>query len=453
MKQQTNIVWFLLGCLLFTGCAYRKAAKQAAKYEQAKMYSAAIDKYLYSLSKKGDYIDARIGLMRTLTIYKEQLVEKIEEGYEALNDDAVVDNYLALDNLRKKAAPYQVEIAIDSRTQGQYAEAKNRFLVTHYKKAQHYIEEENFSEAQTLLESIIKVESGYENAHELLITCKCEPLYRSGKSSLNNQKYRTAYAAFQQILNINASYKDTKELQTESLEKGILTIAFTSMKNQSRYPTFCNSIINDTKQAIQKANNPFVKIVDLNNTEQMLAEQRRALQYGLELKAGAIIPVRAHLSCAVESFTLTTTPLQVVKKKGFIKETKSDKTVVYHKVYYKEYSRSQTCQCSFLYDLRSVETGIILVSGSSTPTSTDKIHYAYCEGQNNSNLYSGTWENQKSAFDANTDKVNDSFIAKLAMKSLVYGRQELKSENEMRQQLINTIVKDMSNKILKYNPE
>ncbi|HHT61279.1 MAG: hypothetical protein KBB61_04540 [Paludibacteraceae bacterium] len=453
MKLRNIQIFGLILLLLMTGCAYRKAAKQGAKYEQAGMYGAAVDKYLYSLSKKGNYIDARIGLMRAAKIYQEQLENKIESSYSSLNDDEVVDNYLILDNLRKKAAPFQVEITISPRTQGQYAESKNRFLITHYKEAQQNLDNENFGAAEKHLEAIINVDPTYENAWELLVISKCEPIYRTGKNLMAYQKYRSAYYQFQKILNISQTYKDTRELKDEALEKGMLTIAFLPVNNQYRYLSFYNSIVNDTKQRVQKANNPFVKIVNLDNTQQMLDEQRRAMQYGLELRTGAIIPVRAHLLLSIENPKLNVSTMQTIKKKGFIKEELPNKTIKYHKVYYNEYSRSQTYRCTFLYDLRSVESGLILLSGSSTATSADNIHYAYCEGKDNANLLSGTWEKQKSPFDPNVDKVNDSFISRTSMQMLVKSRRTLKSEQEMQQMLVNKISGEISTRLLNYNPE
>ncbi len=225
MKLRNIQIFGLILLLLTTGCAYRKAAKQGAKYEQAGMYGAAVGQIPFIRSAKGNYIDARIGLMRAAKIYQEQLENKIESSYSSLNDDEVVDNYLILDNLRKKR-PFKWKSPFSPRTQGQYAESKNRFLITHYKEAQQNLDNENFGAAEKHLEAIINVDPTYENAWELLVISKCEPIYRTGKNLMAYQKYRSAYYQFQKILNISQTYKDTRELKDEALEKGMLTIAF-----------------------------------------------------------------------------------------------------------------------------------------------------------------------------------------------------------------------------------
>ena len=163
--------------------------------------------------------------MRAAKIYQEQLENKIESSYSSLNDDEVVDNYLILDNLRKKAAPFQVEITISPRTQGQYAESKNRFLITHYKEAQQNLDNENFGAAEKHLEAIINVDPTYENAWNCSLSANVNLFTEQGKFD-GLSKYRSAYYQFQKILNISQTYKDTRELKDEALEKGMLTIVF-----------------------------------------------------------------------------------------------------------------------------------------------------------------------------------------------------------------------------------
>lgn len=435
----------LLVCLLFSGCAYRKAYKQAVKYEAAQMYNLAVEKYLFSLSKKPTFTDSQIGLMRSATIYKSQLEDEIERAYRALDDDKVVNTYLTLDNICTQAASYKVELEIGSRTKGQYEESKGRFLTNHYTTAQQLMDEEKFGDAEKQLQTIVKVDPTYRDSKKMLVVSKCEPIYRIGTLNMESRKFRTAYNQFQKILTIDGNYKDTRELLSEALEHGMLTIAFTPTSNEWRYKNFCNLLRTKTTQIVQQRNDPFYRIVDLNNTDYMLREQKKALQYGLDMKAGAVIPVRAHLNYEILQMQLVVNQPKLNQKKGYIKETKKDKSIVYHKVYYTEYTRSQKCQGNITFTLKSTETGLTLTSGSSYVSSNDQIAYVYYSGNIKGTLYSGTWENQRSA--SESDKVYYS------LESQMNARRNLKSEEEMQKELTDKVANDIARTILNYRIE
>ena len=158
----------VLVLLLVSSCVYIKYTKQANKYEAAGLYESALDQYIKALKKKPDYIDARIGLIRMSTRYSEQLSDQIEQAYTALDDDQVVSSYLKLRDLRNQVAPYDMELNIDSRIEGQFRESKTRFLSNKYHQAEALMDEEKFSEAAALFDQVVDVDPTYERAAELV---------------------------------------------------------------------------------------------------------------------------------------------------------------------------------------------------------------------------------------------------------------------------------------------
>lgn len=454
--MKTNSLHLLLIIIslsfLFSGCAYKRLFKEGKKYEDEGMLELSIEKYNEALQKKTDFVDARIALNRTLTRYAHDLEQQIDENYIQLDDNEIVENYLKLKNFKKIADNNRISLEISNQTKEQYTEAQQRYLTNHYAQVTTNLENEDFDNALLHILAIKKVNSSYKDIKEKEIICRCEPLYRNAQQQIQLKKYRTAYSILESVIGIGGNYKDSKNIQNECLEKGILTVAFTNFSsNDANKRLFAEQLIRKTTTNIQNANALFLKVVDINNTEQIVREQKIAMQNGIEIQ-GNIIPVRSHLSFKIPLLTYTKSTLTKTKKKGYIKEVKDDKSVVYHKVYYYECAQSAESKIMFTYELRSTETGLTLLLDNYTEQISDKVCYIEYSGKNISNLRSGYWENG-GAFNPSKDYVNDNFMANLAILQLINARKTLKTKSDLQTTLCNNIANKISDKLIKYNPE
>ncbi len=453
MNFKVQHIALILSCLIiFSSCAYKRLYKEGKKYEDAGLLELSIEKYNAAIAKKNDFVDARIGLNRTIVRYSKDLEQKIENSYTNLNDDQTVDHFIKLQKIKSIADRNQIVLEISNRTQEQYNESKNRYLSDHYANALNEMKNENFNNALQHLLDIKKVNQTYKDITELERICRCEPLYRNALELMNLGKYRMAHSKFCSVLNIGGDYKDSQALREECLEKGVLTIAFTkfSLGNNS-YQLFAEQITTKTKQNILNSNALFLKIVELDNTEAMIREQKIAMQNGIDLK-GNLIPVRAHLLCNIPQLSYAKTKLECVKKKGFIKEVKKDKSVIYHKVYYYEYKQKATAKAFLSYTLRSTENGLTLLTNSHTATTSDNIHFIEYSGKNCNALRSGNWKNS-GRFNPNEDVVHDNFLSNLAISQLLNARKNLRTASEMQSILVNDLAQKLSEALLKFNPE
>ncbi len=446
-------ITFILSCLIIlSSCAHKRLYKEGKKYEEAGMLELSIEKYNAAITKKNDYVDARIGLNRTIARFSKDLEQKIDNSYTNLDDNQTVEYFIQLQKVKAIADNNQVILEISNRTQDQYDESKNRYLNDHYANVLTEIRNENFDVALQHILDIKKVNHSYKDIAELEKTCRCEPLYRDGIEYMNLGKYRSAHSKFSSVLNIGGDYKDSKALQNESLEKGVLTIAFAQFNlGNSNYQLFAEQITSQIKQNILNANALFLKIVELDNTEAMIREQKIAMQNGIDIK-GNLIPVRAHLLCNIPQISYTKTKLECVKKKGFIKDIKKDKSVVYHKVYYYEYSQKATAKAFLSYDLRSTVNGLTMLTNSHTATTSDNIHYIEYSGKNRSALRSGNWKNS-GRFNPNEDVVYDNLLSNLAITQLLNARKTLRTTSEMQNILVNDLSLKLSKSLLQFNTE
>ena len=443
----------ILVMLLLSACAYKKYAKEASKYEVAGLYELSVKKYISSLVKKPEYIDSRIGLLRVSTRYAEQLSEKIEQSYAVLDDDAVVSYYLKLKDLRSSVEKFRIDLPIDSRVEGQFKEAKSRFLYDKYRQAETLLDQEKFDDAAILFDQVLLVDCTYENVVQLAKYSKSEPIYRQAVANMQRGYYRSAYAQFSRVLNIDSQFKDASDLRQESLNKGMLTVAFLDVRNAYGHRQFVNSLVAETKAVVQRQNDPFLRMVDLDQTAALIEEQKRALANNLDLKS-AIIPVRALLACRIDDITMRKGKFSEVKTKGFLREVKADKTIVYHKIYYYECQQKADAWAQISYDLTSTSSGLILLSGTFSNSTTDNIHYIYY--RNDSRDYSirtGTWQEQNKPFDPAVDYVSDSQIAASSISTLVKARRSLRNIEDLEVDMAPALGRAIAQKLIRFDPE
>ena len=105
---------------------------------------------------------------------------------------------LITSNLKNIADNNRIQLEIGSRTQEQYNESQQRYVIDHYANVLAFIETEDFSTALSHILAIKKVDTNYKDIVEKEIICRCEPLYREALQQMQLEKYRTAYNTFKE---------------------------------------------------------------------------------------------------------------------------------------------------------------------------------------------------------------------------------------------------------------
>lgn len=372
------ILTIIIVMISLTSCFSKKYARVAKKYEEAALYQLAVDNYITSLEKKDKNNDAaRIGLMRASQRYLNELEYKINDAYNALQDDQVVDYFVIYQNLKEKAANYQVDIDISQKAQGQFNESKTRHLRATYTKVQESLDKEDFKQAELDLVEILKIDPTYEKTRELYLFARSEPLYREANNYMNTKRYRSAYTTFTRLQNIDTNYKDVANLKIEALQNALLTIAIQPATNASAHPYLASQIEGITKTQFIKANNPFLKIVATDHLQQMLAEQRKALANDLPFDATMMIPVRIFLNGNILLSQYQLSKIENKQRSAYLKyEDKKTRKIAYKKVNYSECSQSVKASIQYRYEFVRVESGTIIASGNLSKSYSDNIQYA-----------------------------------------------------------------------------
>jgi hypothetical protein len=321
------------------------------------------------------------------------------------------------------------------------------------------LEEERFRESESKFAEIKRIEPNYEGVDEYMKVSQSEPLYRRGIDNMKAGLPRMAYHNFSEIIVKHGLYKDTKDLRDEALKKAQITIAIGSIENRTKNRNANLLVESSINSALSNLNNPFIKIVDLKNTQQFIDQQAQGVSYGADIKVGEILSAKAILNGSVIRFDVSEGKSESENKRGYIREiitTKDKKTgeekkeTKYHKIAYIEVTRENSSFISVQYQLSSTETGVVLVSDAININKTDEIHFATFNG-NSKNMVPGYWEysDKKSP----KDRIDDNATAVRQLQQLFSAKQTITSAEGLKNEALSELATRVAQKINKYNPE
>ena len=459
MKKYLLFILAIGVILVGSSCASKRYAKQGLKYEQAGMYEMAAQSYYQSLMSKKENIDARIGLKKNGQMLLDKKVLTVQQAYDASDDKKTVYSYLDAKGYQDQVAALGIDLMMSDQTTEMFKEAKAKYIEKTFNDAQLLLEDEKFAQADELLAEIKKLEPGYSNSDELIKVSKCEPIYRQGKEFLNTSMYRKSYASFDQIVKNYGSYKDAKELRDEALSKGMITISISKIENKTNYEKLQDQVDSKIRASLNNLKNPFIKIIDSQNTNQFIQEQQRGLNQGSDIQVGKILAAKALFTGSIIVFEMNEGKFKKDERRGYLKEeiTIKDPTTgmikknyKYRKVTYFVCKQANSVNSSFQYQLTSTESSAVIVSDAMDISANDEVNYAVFQG-NNAQLVPGYWERIDK--DSPKDRVDDSPASVEKLQELLKSKKNIKNIETLKVQVLNAIADRVAKKISVYNPE
>jgi tetratricopeptide (TPR) repeat protein len=445
--------------LVLGGCASKRLAKKALKFEQAGMYEQAAELFYQSVKAKPKNVDAAVGLNRTGQRVLDDKFLQVHKSYFNGNDKETVYSFLEADEYHKKINAVGVRLNVSESSKGYFEEAKPRYLQSLYEEGRILLDEEKFKESEAKFAEIKRIDPGYKGVDEHMKVSRCEPIYREGLEFMASGFNRKAYFNFNNIIVNYGSYKDSKELRDEAQTKATITISMGEIANRSRFKDANLMVESKINTALNDLKNPFIKIVDTKNTEQLVNQQVRGASVGADIRVGKILAAKAILSGAVIRFEPTEGKPETVERRGYIREvitTKDKETgeekkeTRYHKVVYSETTRKNTVSLSFQYQLTSTETGVVMVSDAININENDEVRFATYKGDKNS-LVPGHWDHRDK--ESPKDRIDDTPAAVQSLQNLLNARQNPKSTVALQNEAIDEVAKRVASKINQYNPE
>ncbi len=319
-----------------------------------------------------------------------------------------------------------------------------------YKQGSLFLMNENFTEAATALGEVYRADPGFEDVKVLFAEARNEPVYRQGNSLLTDGKCRTAYFAFNDVVNDAGNYKDAVKLRETSLKCAQYPVAVGTLAPKGKSASageFQSMLIN----RMIKQNNLFLKVYDLaaldNSISQSLLNNAGNLNRSQLQQLASKHGLKAVLFCNLSEFTQNEGKQKKVEKTGFERTTTKTSTgqvsVSDRQVKYEEVSQENLVSMTMNYKLISTQTGEILLTDYFTEQLSDETKYASYNG-NSTILYPAV--NSNGIF-----MVDDRNFQSL--QSLLKAPKNIKSAASMTNTVFETASQKIAGNINNFNPE
>lgn len=379
------------------GCSGSKSfSKQAAKLDAGGMYAEAADMYLQSAVRNAKNVDAKIGLKKTGQML---LNDKLSTFFKAFgmgeDKEAAVNAFLAAKDYQERVQRAGVTIDIPDSYAADFKQVKNEYLLQLYTQGQDLLAQGEYARAEAAFAKIGKLEPGYKDAGSLQDVAYLEPLYLSGKAALAAGQYRKAYGDLGRVVERNAAYKDARALRDRCVEKGRYPIAVLpfSQEGAKARPAQAAAMQALVIAALTDLNDPFISVVDRDNIQKILDEQRLGMSGVVDessaVSAGKLLGAQAVLMGTITSFREEPGTLRKNGRDGYesyqAKELNEEtgqyaNVTRFRPVKYTEYNKENKVNLSFTFKLVSLETGQVLLSRVLDRDAVDHASYAIYEG-------------------------------------------------------------------------
>lgn len=385
----------LLAASALAGCTGSKSfAKKGLKLDEAGLYAEAAGMFEESARRNVNNVEAKIGLKRT---GQRLLDDKLSAFFKAnamgsAKGDAVAA-YQDAKAYQERIARLGVALEIPDHYRADFERVKGEYLVELYNEGQELLAKEQHKAAEQVFAKIMRLEPNYKDASSLQNVAYLEPLYRQGKADLEAKAYRKAYASLEKVIARDAGYKDAMALRQEALTKGQFTVAVLPFTTATKRQDIAARLQGQAITALTETRDPFLKVVDRENLDRIMQEQRLSLSGVVDeqtaARVGNLIGAQALLIGDVTDYREEPGQLRQGTKNGFeayrveqINKETGEKYFVtrYKPVTYTEHYQENKARMAVNYRLISLETGEVLMSKSFEREAADHMYYATYSG-------------------------------------------------------------------------
>lgn len=433
--------------LLLAGCnSSRLLMEEAQQYEDAGMYSDAMDRYVELYDNNKTQVEAHISMKRVGQLLVDEVLLQARSK-KALGDyDAAMDMYDQAHDISKKYA--FLELTIPSQFAGFESELKAAWINDLYNEAEALVLREQYDEADKYINQIFRLDRDNQRAEYLSIMSELYPNYNKGKKAYELGLYREAHAFFQTVSDLDADFKDTPELMADCRDRCSFSVAYVPIHRNRIEQSVEVAVGTHIKDEILSAGSPFVRLLERENLDQLIEEQRQNMGAAFDeekaVEAGMLEGAQYVLTGEFLKYTNTLGRQNYDEKKGY-----DGRTLFSNKVRYSEYSRERTIDASFKYQLINVETGQIHASGNIPIFDRDLVEYVVYEG-NHERLHAGNWKSR--IVGSRIDVVHSSVEEKADLDRKLNGRRMNKSAMQMELEMVDMIACEVAQKVIDFSP-
>ena len=314
MMRPTKLLLFWT--LLAACSGERKVLERGAIYEREGMYAEAHVLYSEHYARKERSVEAHVGMKRTAQAISDRLQAEAS-GHYLMNDLA------AGDRAREQVEAYHTHqlrhrielhwsptLAVDRQRAVEHT-AENALA-----SAKEALRSERYDDALTAADRALALVPDLKEAAYVQRIATIEPWYQQGRKAMGLKLWRDAHRLFTQVTGRDATYKDAWSLQEQCREQAVVPLAYVPLFNGQLYTNELSGVLGgapleiqlaaNIKQAILALKDPLIVLVDRDNTEELLEQQRKQMsgvyddRYSAE--AGRLIGARYVLTGKVLRF-------------------------------------------------------------------------------------------------------------------------------------------------------
>lgn len=378
----------LLAAFLLGGCStYKSELQDAMHYEDARMYSKALDIYSELLVRK-ETKEALIGKKRVVeAIIRENydgpirmlcMQEKLWDADQLYSELIVfVEENRALD----VKEPFGLKEFI--------LQSKQSYCEGLYEKAEGDVLSFNYDGAKEKLRVIRNLLYNFPNLDYLESLCELYPNYYLAAKSMEDGRLRDAFKALKKIEVLDPSFKDSKQILENCLKTGRITLAYVSVDRVS--------VSNDVEmemgafvvQSLLDNKDPFLVMLDRDYTTRLLEEQKLGMS-GLYdekslIQAGKLVGAQYILLGEIIEYSADQKLNDYGFKKGYLGKTIGDT-----KVKYRQWNKKFSLQIKYRISMVDAETGETLFNSVYPLNKLSEIEWAEYNGDYKV-VYPGHW--------------------------------------------------------------
>lgn len=457
-------VYILFLMTIITACSgSNRYYKFGSQLSEAGLHREAAERYMESLRRNRNNVKAQIALRQDGQIVLDEHLQNFYLAHTTGDHSKAVREYELATRYRDMVGQYGVRLIFPDNYRPMFVESETVHLNGLYERANRFIDEERFAEAEDLLKEITRLRSDFEDAIELKNLAFVEPRYQQALEAYDAGRYRRAYYLFAEIESRSPDFRDTRRLRELAKERGLFTVGVLAFENRTSINGLESLIMARLLSEVQRIDDPFLRFIDRTNTDKILAEQRLSLEGAIDQRtavmAGEMLGAKALLRGVVLEASEVEGDVQVENRKGFhgvpvnVTDPKTGVTstqLQYNRVFYQHFTQQNEVTVTFQFQLVSTATGEILLSDVLELSTRDRAEYARFEGDHR-HLYAGTWRHQNRP--SQEDRIYNSFRAKRELNNSLQASDEVTSVSTLRSQLIRDLSNRVARQLQNVNPE
>jgi hypothetical protein len=450
LTYHLRVLALLTLIIIFGACSTSKSLmKDGIEFQASGLDMDAVNAFKSSLNKNMSNTASREGLQLTGQKVLNTYLDDFSRNAMMNRSKESVYAFIKADGFKKEVKKYGADLSVPDHYYMTYASNEESYLNERYEQGITKLEQDDFTGSKVIFDEILQIHPGYRDVESLKGTSVLEPKYRRASEEMSTGAYRKAYYLFDDILRVK-NYKDVQSLKKECQVKGAFVMAILPFENHTPSMSAAPKAHAYTLNALVNLENPFLRVVDRQNLQQILAEQNFSLTGIIDeqtaIEAGNLIGAKSLLIGTLIEYREERGQLKRVTMNGYesysFKERGEDGKEKlgfrYKPVTYNQYTDKNSVYLSFHMKLISLETGEVLLSEVIEKQSVDQVSFA---------SYAGDRKNLFSQLDGRPDV---SRAAVDEMQNLLHARSELEPLSTLSNQSLVDLAQSLSTKVELY---